>query len=216
MKTEDQTFWTAVQQAFAAPESEDLRAERQLWDSIADGPESEAWAPPNRSMNKAARPKLCIRRGGSEDLESRKVYQTVPDPKANKESYIRVIDESGEDYLYPAEHFAPIEPPTSIVREPAPTSGPAHRSRITTHNKRTQEQNLAAKGAPHKRSAGEIRATKVNTAHANSGPPPARAVPSDRGPPSTVNTTTSAPSPETSPPPVDSQASDSTHSPNQA
>jgi hypothetical protein len=38
-------------------------------------------------------------------LEVRKIYQVVPDSDARKIGLLRIIDESGEDYLYPAEHF---------------------------------------------------------------------------------------------------------------
>ncbi len=38
-------------------------------------------------------------------LEKRKLYRVVPDPDAEKNSQIRVVDESGEDYLYPAACF---------------------------------------------------------------------------------------------------------------
>ena len=38
-------------------------------------------------------------------LEKRKIYESLPDPKAEKHGQIRVIDESGEDYLYPTEYF---------------------------------------------------------------------------------------------------------------
>jgi hypothetical protein len=44
-----------------------------------------------------------------EDLELRKIYQVLPDEVAAEDGYIRVIDESGEDYLYPADYFLPIE-----------------------------------------------------------------------------------------------------------
>jgi hypothetical protein len=43
------------------------------------------------------------------DLEKRKVYQIVPDKRAEKERHLRIIDESGEDYLYPAEYFVEVE-----------------------------------------------------------------------------------------------------------
>ena len=43
------------------------------------------------------------------DLEIRKIYQVVPDDSAEKEGHLRVIDESGEDYLYPANYFVPVE-----------------------------------------------------------------------------------------------------------
>ena len=60
---------------------------------------------------------LCVRSNGSDDLEPRKVYQAVPDRKAEREGYLRVIDESGEDYLYPSEYFVPVRLPAAVVRE---------------------------------------------------------------------------------------------------
>lgn len=59
---------------------------------------------------------LCIRNDGCDDLELRKVYQVIPDPDAAKEGYIRIIDESGEDYLYPIDYFVPIELPTNAAK----------------------------------------------------------------------------------------------------
>ncbi len=44
-------------------------------------------------------------------LEVRKIYQVIPDANATKHQMIRVIDESGEDYLYPSSYFVPIELP---------------------------------------------------------------------------------------------------------
>ncbi len=60
---------------------------------------------------------LCIRNDGAEDLETRKVYQALPDPEAAGEGYARIIDESGEDYLYPADYFVPLRLPATIARE---------------------------------------------------------------------------------------------------
>jgi len=45
----------------------------------------------------------------SASLEIRKIYQVVPDSKANNHHQIRVIDESGEDYLYPSDYFMALE-----------------------------------------------------------------------------------------------------------
>ena len=45
------------------------------------------------------------------DLEMRKIYQVVPDVTAEKEGHLRIIDESGEDYLYPADLFVSVEVP---------------------------------------------------------------------------------------------------------
>ena len=54
---------------------------------------------------------LCIGNKDCEDLEIRKIYQVLPDDDAEKEGYIRVIDESGEDYLYPQSYFIVVQLP---------------------------------------------------------------------------------------------------------
>jgi hypothetical protein len=41
-------------------------------------------------------------------LEKRKLYQVLSDPQARRHNLLRVVDESGEDYLYPADWFVPI------------------------------------------------------------------------------------------------------------
>jgi len=60
---------------------------------------------------------VCLKNKGYDvSLERRKIYQVLPDPSAAKHGLIRVIDESGEDYLYPQSFFAPIELPQPIRR----------------------------------------------------------------------------------------------------
>ena len=59
---------------------------------------------------------LCIEDGGMEDLEARKVYQVLPDREASREGLVRVIDESGEDYMYPSGLFVPVKLPAAVVR----------------------------------------------------------------------------------------------------
>ena len=54
---------------------------------------------------------LCVSNKDCEDLELRKVYQVLPDRDASKDGYMRVIDESGEDYLYPESYFVIVELP---------------------------------------------------------------------------------------------------------
>ena len=54
---------------------------------------------------------LCIENKDCEDLEQRKIYQTLADDEAEKEGYLRVVDESGEDYLYPRSYFVLIPLP---------------------------------------------------------------------------------------------------------
>ena len=58
---------------------------------------------------------VCLKNKGYEvSLEARKIYRALPDPDAAKHRQIRVIDESGEDYLYPAKYFSPIELPLPV------------------------------------------------------------------------------------------------------
>ena len=49
-------------------------------------------------------------------LERHKIYQVLPDEDAAGDGDIRVIDESGEDYLYPASFFVVIEVPQEVER----------------------------------------------------------------------------------------------------
>ena len=52
---------------------------------------------------------LCIENKDCEDLERRKIYQVLLDSEVSKEGYVRVIDESGEDYLYPESYFISVQ-----------------------------------------------------------------------------------------------------------
>jgi hypothetical protein len=55
---------------------------------------------------------ICVNnKGYPASLELRKVYRMVPDPLAATRHFVRVVDESGEDYLYPEDFFVPIEVP---------------------------------------------------------------------------------------------------------
>ncbi|MBV8972465.1 MAG: hypothetical protein JO290_09270 [Sphingomonadaceae bacterium] len=52
---------------------------------------------------------ICVdNRGLEASLEARKIYQRLDDPRAEKVGMVRVVDESGEDYLHPASRFQPI------------------------------------------------------------------------------------------------------------
>jgi hypothetical protein len=64
------------------------------------------------TQNGQARFVVCINNEGyPASLELRKIYRTLPDEKAEKHSLMRVVDESGEDYLYPERFFVPIDLP---------------------------------------------------------------------------------------------------------
>ncbi len=52
---------------------------------------------------------ICIRNTDADDLDLRKVYQVLPSAAASEAGYLRIIDESGEDYLYPADYFIVLD-----------------------------------------------------------------------------------------------------------
>jgi len=51
---------------------------------------------------------LCIHNQECDDLVVRKVYPAISDPKAESDGFVRVVDESGEDYLYPRSYFSKV------------------------------------------------------------------------------------------------------------
>lgn len=75
---------------------------------------------------------LCVEDGGMEDLEVRKIYQVLPYREASREGYVRVIDESGEDYIYPSGLFVAVKLPAAVVRRfrRGPDAKPAPRRSI--------------------------------------------------------------------------------------
>jgi hypothetical protein len=61
---------------------------------------------------------VCVRNDNYlASLELRKIYQVIPDPRAAEYRRIRVIDESGEDYLYPENYFVPIRLPQQTAKK---------------------------------------------------------------------------------------------------
>lgn len=60
---------------------------------------------------------LCVKNDGyPASLEVHKVYQSLPDAEAAEHRKVRIIDESGEDYLFPANFFVAVELPLAVKR----------------------------------------------------------------------------------------------------
>ena len=58
---------------------------------------------------------VCVRNDGYEaSLERNKIYAVLPDDEAERDGDLRVVDESGEDYLFAADRFVAIEVPTAV------------------------------------------------------------------------------------------------------
>ena len=70
---------------------------------------------------------ICVENRGAEDLDIRKVYCVLQDKDAAARGYVRVIDESGEDYLYPADYFVFVELPQKAKRAWTAPRSPAMR-----------------------------------------------------------------------------------------
>lgn len=60
---------------------------------------------------------VCIHNHGYEvSLESRKLYELLTDPEAQRHNQLRIVDESGDDYLYPSRLFAMIKLPQAVSK----------------------------------------------------------------------------------------------------
>jgi hypothetical protein len=70
-----------------------------------------------RRRRRTAQYLLCIRNDGyAASLQTRRLYEHVVDKSAEAHGLVRVIDESGEDYLYPEKLFATVNLPLPVVR----------------------------------------------------------------------------------------------------
>ena len=68
-------------------------------------------------MKREAQYVICVgNKGYPASLELRKIYQIIPDKGAARLHQIRVIDESGEDYMYPEHYFVPVQLPQAVER----------------------------------------------------------------------------------------------------
>ncbi len=69
-------------------------------------------------MNEAKHFAVCVRNPGYEGtLEIRKLYEIIDDPSGEDHNQIRIVDESGEDYLYPKSWFRRIDLPQRVEEE---------------------------------------------------------------------------------------------------
>ena len=69
---------------------------------------------------------VCIDTCGHDDLQARRIYQALPDASAAKSHFLRVIDDSGEDYLYPESCFLQVDLPQFVQAAIAKSSYKPH------------------------------------------------------------------------------------------
>ena len=66
-------------------------------------------------QSRGARFVVCVENGGYEaSLERNKIYLVLPDPEAEASGDLRVVDESGEDYLFAAKRFVAVDLPEAV------------------------------------------------------------------------------------------------------
>lgn len=81
--------------------------------SKSNGSSTKSRPKPRRPLVTAA---LCLRSDKNSELVPRKLYRLLPDKIAASEGYVRVVDDSGDDYLYPADYFAVVRVPTTVAQ----------------------------------------------------------------------------------------------------
>jgi len=59
---------------------------------------------------------ICVDSGDSVDLQLRKVYRVKADRESALQGFVRIFDDSGEDYLYPADYFVPVHLPARAAK----------------------------------------------------------------------------------------------------
>jgi len=70
---------------------------------------------------------VCVQSDDPDLITPRMIYQILPDESAGKSDYVRVVDNEGEDYLYPAKYFILLDLPSEVqralVKTPQPHTG---------------------------------------------------------------------------------------------
>jgi hypothetical protein len=69
-----------------------------------------------KRLNPTPRFAVCVSTDDPDLLTPRMIYQVLPDDSAARSEYVRVIDNEGEDYLYPARYFVFVELPRAVER----------------------------------------------------------------------------------------------------
>ena len=70
----------------------------------------------SKRVKAAAKFAVCIQSDDADLLTPRMIYRILPDESAAKSDYVRVVDNEGEDYLYPAKYFIFLDLPDEIER----------------------------------------------------------------------------------------------------
>lgn len=75
---------------------------------------------------------ICVNKEGAEDLQILRVYRRLDDAVAEARGFVRVIDDSGEDYLYPEAAFLPLPLPPALEQKLEGLAADGKRSALST------------------------------------------------------------------------------------
>ncbi|MBV9927721.1 MAG: hypothetical protein JOZ96_22065 [Acidobacteria bacterium] len=70
----------------------------------------------SKRRNTTPRFAVCVETDDPDLLTPRMIYQVLPDESAARSDYVRVIDNEGEDYLYPSKYFVIVDLPREVER----------------------------------------------------------------------------------------------------
>jgi len=90
---------------------------------------------------------ICINTDDPDLLTPRSVYEVLPDEDAAKSRYVRVVDNEGEDYLYPANYFVFVEFPQAVERKLRRVSHPNLQNVSVRQRGATTRQRKPTQGA---------------------------------------------------------------------
>jgi hypothetical protein len=103
---------------------------------------------------------VCIENEGNEvSLQLWKIYKPLRDNDARSEGFLRVVDESGEDYLFPEENFIPIELPNEVKRPFERSVREQRRMATVSRTSGSVKRAAAVPSKKSKRSIGAVRPT---------------------------------------------------------
>lgn len=71
---------------------------------------------------------ICVQTDDPDLLTPRMIYRVVPDASAARSDYVRIVDNEGEDYLYPAKYFVHVDLPLTVKRALSRTLTPSIRA----------------------------------------------------------------------------------------
>jgi hypothetical protein len=115
-----------------------------------------------KSNSRSIRFAICLEAGAEEDLQVGKVYRVLPDAKAAEVGCLRVLDESGEDYLYTAKRFVVLDLPEKAQGRLLKAVQSLHSPRLQAILKESRKQIREGEVLSHEEFWTEVEASRTS------------------------------------------------------